>query len=33
MGYVLDGDDVAERQDIMTLQAETAALQNRSPPF
>jgi hypothetical protein len=29
MGYVLDGDDVAERQDIMTLQAETAALQNR----
>jgi hypothetical protein len=29
MGYVLDGDDVAERQDLMTLQAETAALQNR----
>jgi hypothetical protein len=29
MGYVLDGDDVAERQDIMTVQAESAALQNR----
>jgi hypothetical protein len=29
MGYVMDGDDVAERKDIMTLQAEKAALQNR----
>lgn len=29
MGYVLEGDDVAERQDIMTLQAEMAALRSR----